>query len=218
MTLALTLTSNAKDTSEGTRLQNRIKAPKPVLHNEEDKRARRNKRLRDRYARDPVFREKRKASSRVNGLNRYHNTPGVKEAKLAQQRERYARDPEFRAANLAASTSWQKTHSEQYALQKKAAAANVAAKKQDIAGRLRVSDIRRLVESNPMQCAYCGGSLSSLPGKHEIWSLDHKVPLSRGGANEYSNLAIADSKCNTSKSDRTPAEFKAYKANHTGDT
>lgn len=50
------------------------------------------------------------------------------------------------------------------------------------------------------QCVYCG-STSRL-------SLDHILPLSRGGSNDPDNLATACLTCNLSKSDRTPEEWK----------
>ena len=38
--------------------------------------------------------------------------------------------------------------------------------------------------------------------------LEHKTPLSRGGTNEYSNLAIACQKCNLKKNNKTEAEYR----------
>jgi hypothetical protein len=50
------------------------------------------------------------------------------------------------------------------------------------------------------RCAYCGaqGQLT----------IDHVVPLSRGGDNNQENLAAACRPCNASKKDRTPAEWR----------
>lgn len=39
-------------------------------------------------------------------------------------------------------------------------------------------------------------------------NLEHKTPLSRGGTNEYENLAIACQRCNCRKHDKTEAEFR----------
>lgn len=38
-------------------------------------------------------------------------------------------------------------------------------------------------------------------------TLEHKIPISRGGTNAYENLAIACYKCNSSKKDKTVEEF-----------
>ena len=41
-------------------------------------------------------------------------------------------------------------------------------------------------------------------------SIDHKVPLSRGGTNAYSNLAIAHRSCNCKKNSKTKEEYDAH--------
>jgi len=43
-------------------------------------------------------------------------------------------------------------------------------------------------------------------------SLEHKTPLSRGGMNEYNNLAIAHRSCNSKKYNKTYEEYMLYKA------
>ena len=42
-------------------------------------------------------------------------------------------------------------------------------------------------------------------------SLEHKIPVSRGGTNEYSNLAVAHISCNSAKGKKTLEEFLADK-------
>ena len=42
-------------------------------------------------------------------------------------------------------------------------------------------------------------------------SLEHKIPLSRNGTNEYNNLAIAHRSCNCKKHNKTEGEFKICK-------
>jgi len=39
-------------------------------------------------------------------------------------------------------------------------------------------------------------------------SIDHKMPLSRGGTNEYKNLAVAHRKCNSRKGAKTEEEYR----------
>ena len=53
-------------------------------------------------------------------------------------------------------------------------------------------------------CRYCGRKLSRTQQ-----TLDHVVPLCRGGADELANLVLACQQCNTIKADRTPAEWAA---------
>ncbi|GAA0567383.1 HNH endonuclease [Paractinoplanes ferrugineus] len=48
-------------------------------------------------------------------------------------------------------------------------------------------------------CAYCGAGASTI---------DHVLPRSRGGANEWTNTVAACGRCNSRKGDRTPAEAR----------
>jgi len=49
------------------------------------------------------------------------------------------------------------------------------------------------------RCAYCGGPASTI---------DHVLPRSRGGGNEWTNTVAACGRCNNRKGDRTPAEAR----------
>jgi 5-methylcytosine-specific restriction endonuclease McrA len=60
---------------------------------------------------------------------------------------------------------------------------------------------RRAKEEMKIRCYLCGELIPM--GKRHV---DHIVPLSRGGAHRPSNLAIACSKCNLSKKDKSPDE------------
>src|SRR3982751_4045835 len=48
-------------------------------------------------------------------------------------------------------------------------------------------------------CAYCGKAASTI---------DHVLPRSRGGANEWANTVAAFGRCNNRKGDRTPVEAR----------
>jgi len=48
-------------------------------------------------------------------------------------------------------------------------------------------------------CGYCGGAASTI---------DHVLPRSRGGANEWTNTVAACGRCNNRKGDRTPTEAR----------
>jgi len=78
-------------------------------------------------------------------------------------------------------------------------------------GNLTIDTIQMIYEDNIKQygtltCYLCLNPISF--GKD---SLEHKIPLSRGGTNEYNNLAIACRICNSSKRMKTLEEFKNYK-------
>ena len=48
-------------------------------------------------------------------------------------------------------------------------------------------------------CGYCGGVASTI---------DHVLPRSRGGGNEWTNTVAACGRCNNRKRDRTPVEAR----------
>jgi 5-methylcytosine-specific restriction endonuclease McrA len=54
------------------------------------------------------------------------------------------------------------------------------------------------------ECYYCGCDLG------DDWQLEHKIPLSRGGAHTLSNLAMSCPECNRDKRSMTDREFMAW--------
>ena len=78
-----------------------------------------------------------------------------------------------------------------------------------IGGELSIKTIQMVYEDNIKQygtltCYLC---LEPVPFKKD--HLEHKIPLSRGGTNEYNNLAIACQHCNCKKHNKTVDEFLA---------
>lgn len=55
-------------------------------------------------------------------------------------------------------------------------------------------------------CQYCGKTQAELRPR-EALTRDHVVPLSRGGANDWSNVVTSCSPCNTRKGNRLPDEI-----------
>ena len=83
---------------------------------------------------------------------------------------------------------------------------NSAIRRSRIKG-LTVKLIQLVYEDNIKQhgtltCYLCLEPIS-FGGDH----LEHKTPLSRGGTNEYNNLAVACAKCNQKKGNKTDMEF-----------
>jgi len=75
------------------------------------------------------------------------------------------------------------------------------------AGKLTTQTIRQIYKDNIkkyriLTCEYCKN-----PIKFNNDSLDHKIPLFRGGTNARENLCIACIKCNTKKHIKTNSEF-----------
>ena len=58
-----------------------------------------------------------------------------------------------------------------------------------------------------LTCVYCG-----LPIDFGLDSIDHRVPVSRGGTNEYHNLVVACRICNFNKKNKTYDEYMSYLA------
>jgi 5-methylcytosine-specific restriction endonuclease McrA len=78
-------------------------------------------------------------------------------------------------------------------------------------GELTIQTIQRVYEDNikkygVLTCVYCLKPIEF--GKD---TLEHKIPLIRGGTNLYENLAIACFRCNPSKGDKLIEEWKATK-------
>lgn len=70
----------------------------------------------------------------------------------------------------------------------------------------RVRD--RIAEDCGWRCSYCGTEVSIKMGSGEkLATIDHKVPLSRGGTWKRYNLTCACHGCNQEKGDKTVEEF-----------
>jgi 5-methylcytosine-specific restriction endonuclease McrA len=58
----------------------------------------------------------------------------------------------------------------------------------------------RIYKRDGNECVYCGSSKNL--------TLDHVIPKSRGGSNDWTNLVTSCFKCNLKKADRTPDEAR----------
>ena len=79
------------------------------------------------------------------------------------------------------------------------------------AGILTIPDIQKLYEDNikkygTLTCVYCEKPI--VFGKD---SIDHIIPLSKEGTNEYNNLAIACLGCNISKGTKSEKEYREWR-------
>lgn len=66
-------------------------------------------------------------------------------------------------------------------------------------------EIRKMVfKKYNGKCAYCNTDCTS------AYTIDHKIPLCRGGNNAFDNLTISCKYCNSSKGDRTDIEYIGF--------
>lgn len=65
---------------------------------------------------------------------------------------------------------------------------------------LRLIQLAQTDRKGRVRCWWCGDPMTD-------WHVDHKLPLSRGGTNDASNLCLACAPCNLRKNAKTPDEF-----------
>lgn len=72
--------------------------------------------------------------------------------------------------------------------------------------------LEELCEAQKWRCAYCSRSMRRKPRPDKPWltaTIDHVLPISRGGRNQRHNLAAACQGCNQAKGAMTREEFIA---------
>lgn len=71
---------------------------------------------------------------------------------------------------------------------------------------------QRLAEDAGFKCTYCGGDVViGRWGGQSLATIDHKIPLSRGGSWKRYNLTCACRRCNAEKSDMTMDEYSDWR-------
>lgn len=144
-----------------------------------------------RYAADPQWLEKQKASAKASH-QKYRNRYSAK------QRDRYRADESVRRAAVERAEKWRLENPDSVKVYfAKKRSKEVAAK-----GGFTRDDVKRLLEKQRFKCVYCGGDISG--GLHTI---EHVIPLSRGGSNGLENIALACRSCNARKGDKLVTEF-----------
>jgi len=70
--------------------------------------------------------------------------------------------------------------------------------------------VRNFKNNNGVECYLCHKTIIVA---NEVLTVDHKLPVSRGGQTIPENLAICCQNCNTDKSDMTEREYEDYLIN-----
>ncbi len=83
-------------------------------------------------------------------------------------------------------------------------------RRRKLVGKIDAGTIQLVYEDNIKQygtltCYLCLNTI-----KFGFDTIDHKIPLSRGGNHEYNNLEIACRNCNCKKNAKTVEEYKIY--------
>ncbi len=110
----------------------------------------------------------------------------------------YAKNPERCKETVRA---YKESHPEVVREQKRAS--NRRRHKQKIAGRgIKAKEWRAIREAFDDRCAYCGDPATTM---------DHVIPLSRGGLHEPENVVPACKPCNFEKHNKMPEDFRAVR-------
>jgi|SRR6185503_10327642 len=163
---------------------------------------------RERYASDPAFAERTRASNnawyqrnrdkRHEHNRRYRQEHG--DELRARERERsrgnYAKDPR---ARLDYYKQWRSRN-----LERARAYVRVSGNKRRAVAagtHFTFAEWEELLRHHAGHCAFCGST--------ERIEADHRIPLYRGGSNEINNILPACRRCNRRKHRKTEEEFRA---------
>ena len=116
------------------------------------------------------------------------------ERQIAASARFYAKNAEVRRAK---SLEWHYANPEKASAQR----SRRRARKLSAEGTHTAEDIQRIGDAQKWKCHWCGK-----PTKRK-YHVDHIVPLSKGGSNWPSNLAITCGYCNLSKHDSDPVSY-----------
>ena len=114
-------------------------------------------------------------------------------------RKHYQKNQEYEQERV---RKWQQEHPEAASIWRN----NRRARVKGNGGSHTAEELRALIALQEYRCFYCNTPFfdNTLNSKYHI---DHKIPLSRGGSNDISNIVFACAKCNLSKSTKTAEEF-----------
>lgn len=159
--------------------------------------------MKERYASDTEYRERVKAQSKA--------------AREANPEAKRAANKKWREANVERFrkyiSAWLKTGPgralakrgrERHAVARKLLNIKYRSARAGVEGVLTNQDINLKFKAQKALCFYCDCKLNK-----KNWTIDHVIPISRGGSNWPENIVLACGPCNFSKSHRLfPAEWQ----------
>lgn len=132
--------------------------------------------------------------SKHNAYSRAYDA-AHREQKRAKDKARYWSDPDFHRERH---RQWRQSNPEQNRVRNH----RYCARKLKAEGSYTKGDIELLYKNQKGKCWWCGKKL--VKGKTHI---DHRIPITKGGSNNPSNLVLACEFCNCSKHDNMPWEW-----------
>lgn len=140
---------------------------------------------------------------RINPKRRYCSLT-CKNRATARRHKKNARDVlrqrewarQHREDNVRRSREWERAHPDR----RRGIAHARRAREKGAAGRFTAEEWKQLVRRYNERCAYCGSA--------ETLTVDHRIPLARGGSNRIDNILPACGWCNRSKGTLDEAGFR----------
>jgi 5-methylcytosine-specific restriction endonuclease McrA len=80
----------------------------------------------------------------------------------------------------------------------------------NVPNRITAEELFAQRQAQNSKCFYCGSKFEDSRGRRP--TVDHIIPLHRGGANTIQNIVYACESCNLSKGKRTPWEWRSQKS------
>lgn len=161
---------------------------------------------RNRYATRPEVREKQKQSNerqKANGyFTEYSRRPEVKERTSEYRKRRYRNDLEYREKVKHGNRDYHRRYIQTERGKELTNFRNrmYVAKRRAAQGSFTKEDIALMLKNQKGKCWYCQCKLDK-------YHIEHRVPVSRGGSSDPSNLVLSCAHCNLSKHDKLPHEW-----------
>lgn len=158
-----------------------------------------NRRNRERAAqnRDAINAKARKRyhDNRERELKRAKDWQAANPEKVKQSKKKYI------AANPDKPVEWSRNRRKNNPMGVRADKVRRRARKANAEGSHTAEDRKRIIETQKNRCYYCGKKMD------KDATIDHVIPLSRGGSNSPENLVAACKSCNSTKGAKLPHEW-----------